>query len=110
MARLAPEVRVSEDQHRALVGLTRRRTTAQWLAMRARIVLACASGAQNKRVAAKLGVDPATVGKWRRRFIERGVDGLHDEPKPGVPRKISDEQVEAVIVRTLQSTPRNATH
>ena len=110
MARRAPEVRLSEGQRRALVALTSRRTTAQALAMRARIVLACAAGAANKRVAADLGVDQRTVGKWRRRFIAGGVDGLHDEPKPGVPRRITDDQVEAVIVRTLESRPREATH
>lgn len=110
MARRAPEVELGEDQRQALVALTRRRTTAQALAMRARIVLACATGAQNKQVATALGVDQATVGKWRRRFIARGVDGLYDEPKPGVPRKITDEQVEAVIVRTLESAPKGATH
>lgn len=110
MGRRAPELVLSEDQHRALVALSRRRTTAQALAKRARIVLACAQGTQNKQVAADLGVDPATVGKWRRRFIARGIDGLYDEPKPGVPRTITDEQVEAVIVRTLESQPRNATH
>jgi len=110
MARRAPEVELSEDQRRALVALTRRRTTAQALATRARIVLTCATGAQNKQVAAQLGVDQATVGKWRRRFIERGVDGLYDEPKPGAPRKITDEQVEAVIVGTLESRPKEATH
>ena len=110
MARRAPEVRLSEEQRRLLVGLTARRTTAQALAMRARIVLACATGTANKQVAADLGVDQRTVGKWRRRFIAGGVDGLHDEPKPGVPRTITDEQVEAVIVRTLESKPREATH
>jgi len=110
MASRAPEVELSEDQRRALVALTRRRTTVQALATRARIVLACAAGAQNKQVAAQLGVDQATVGKWRCRFIERGVDGLYDEPKPGAPRKISDEQVAAVIVRTLESRPKEATH
>ena len=78
--------------------------------MRARIILACATGAENKQVAADLGVALNTVGKWRRRFVERGIDGLHDEPKPGVPRTITDEEVEAVIVRTLETTPREATH
>lgn len=75
MARRAPEVRVREDQHRALVALTRRRSTAQALAMRARIELACATGAESKQVAAELGVDQATVGKWRRRFPGFKVGG-----------------------------------
>jgi transposase len=110
MARRAPEVTLSDDQRQTLSSLAARRTTAQALAMRARIVLACAQGAQNKQVAHELGVDQATVGKWRRRFVERGVEGLHDEPKPGVPRTITDEMVEAVIIRTLESAPRNATH
>jgi transposase len=110
MARRAPEVHLKEEQRQVLVALMARRTTAQALATRARIVIACAAGAQNKQVAEELGVDPVTVGKWRRRFIERGVDGLQDEPKPGVPRTITDAAVEAVIVRTLESMPRNATH
>jgi len=74
-----------------------RRTTAQSLATRARIVLASSAGAQNKAIAVDLGVDQATVGKWRRRFTLRGLDGLYDEPKPGAPRTISDAEVEAVI-------------
>lgn len=110
MARRAPEVTLSDDQRQALSTLAARRTTAQALAMRARIVLACAQGAENKQVADALGVCQATVGKWRRRFVERGIEGLHDEPKPGVPRTITDEMVEAVIVRTLESRPREATH
>ncbi len=106
----APPVRLSPEQSKELLTLTSRRTTAQGLALRARIVLACAEGRQNKQVARDLGVDPATVGKWRRRFIEKGSEGLYDEPRPGTPRKITDERVEAVIIRTLESTPRNATH
>jgi transposase len=73
-------------------------------------VLACADGLDNKQVAAKLGIVPATVGKWRRRFVERRMDGLLDEPRPGGPRSISDEQIEAVIVATLERTPKDATH
>lgn len=110
MARRAPEVSLSDDQRDGLAALLSRRTTAQALALRARIVLACASGAQNKEVATELGIVQATVGKWRRRFIERGIDGLYDEPKPGVPRTITDAMVEAVIVQTLETTPRDATH
>ena len=110
MARRAPEVRLTQEQQRTLETMARRRQTAQSLATRARIVLASAAGAQNKAIAARLGIDQATVGKWRRRFVERGTDGLYDEPKPGAPRSISDAEVEAVIVRTLETMPQNATH
>ena len=110
MSRVAEAVRLSSEHKKELESLVLRRRTAQGLAMRARIVLACAQGHQNKQVAADLGVSNNTVSKWRRRFIEMGVDGLHDEPRPGTPRTITDDQVEAVIVRTLETTPRNATH
>ena len=93
-----------------LEGYTQRRKTAQALALRARIVLACASGLSNKVVAARERVTVQTVGKWRRRFVERGLNGLRDEPRPGVPRKIDDAVVESVIVRTLESQPPAATH
>ncbi len=78
--------------------------------MRCRIVLAAADGERNKDIAAKVGCNPNTVGKWRRRFAEAGIDGLHDEPRPGAPRTITDEDVERVIVKTLEETPRDATH
>ncbi len=110
MPRIADPVTLSSDQMKALQVLVSRRTTAQGLAKRARIVLACAEGIQNKEVASRLGVDKGTVGTWRRRFIEHGIEGLYDEPRPGAPRTITDEHVEAVIVRTLESMPRNATH
>ena len=83
----------------------RRPKTAQALALRARIVLASAAGAPNTEVAARLGVTVQTVGKWRARFVERRVAGLRDEPRPGQPRKITDAQVEDVIVRTLETAP-----
>lgn len=101
---------LSDDERAELTSLTMRRKTAQALALRARIVLACAEGGQNKEVAAKLGLDRSTVGKWRRRFVERRVDGLHDEPRSGAPRTIDDARVEAVIVKTLESLPEDATH
>jgi transposase len=93
-----------------LESLTTRRKTAQGLALRARIVLTCAEGGQNTEVAANLGLDWRTVGKWRRRFVERRVDGLHDEPRSGAPRTIDDARIEAVIVKTLENCPENATH
>ena len=80
------------------------------LAMRSRIVLACADGESNTEVAARLGVHRNTVGKWRRRFVEFRLDGLLDEPRPGQPRKITDAQVEEVITKTLESAPKDATH
>jgi transposase len=101
---------LSDDERAELTSLTMRRTTAQALALRARIVLACAAGGQNKEVAAKLGLDRSTVGKWRRRFVERRVDRLHDEARSGAPRTIDDAGVEAVIVKTLESLPKDATH
>lgn len=100
---------VTVEQHAALERLTRRRKTSQALAQRARIVLACAEGATNQEVASRLGVTGATVGKWRRRFVERGVDGVLDEPRPGAPRTILDEDVERLVTMTLESMPRDAT-
>jgi transposase len=94
-----------------LEGWLRRRKTAQALALRARIVLACAEpGATNGSVAQALRVSRPTVVTWRRRFADRGPDGLLDEPRPGAPRKISDEQVERAVVTTLEATPPEATH
>jgi transposase len=104
------ELVLTEEERGQLVGLTRRSKTAQHLALRARIVLACADGLDNKTVATKLGTAPATVGKWRRRFVVERLDGLLDEPRPGVARTITDEKVEEIIVKTLESTPRGATH
>ena len=101
---------LSENERAELRSLAARRSTAQAMALRARIVLACAEGTQNKQVAARLQVDPATVGKWRRRFLEHRLDGLRDEPRSGAPRTIEDARIEAVIVRTLESVPPDATH
>src|SRR3954447_14517352 len=88
----------------------RRRTSAQALAQRSRIALACAAGADNQMVAAAERVSPAMVGKWRARFVERRLDGLVDEPRAGRPRTIDDAKVEEVIVRTLETEPKGATH
>jgi len=101
---------LTTEERRSLEALTRRRKTAQSHALRARIVLRCAEGAHNKDVAVELGISQAMVGRWRRRFAENRLDGLHDEPRPGGPRKIGDDEIEAVIVRTLESAPANATH
>jgi len=88
----------------------RRRSSAQALALRSRIVLACADGLDNKQVAARERVREQTVSKWRRRFVEFRLDGLSDDPRPGRPASITAEQVEDVVVATLESTPANATH
>jgi transposase len=81
---------LSDDERRTLGNWSRRRSTAQGLALRARIVLACADGGSNTAVAARLGVNRRTVTVWRARFLTRRLDGLHDEPRPGVPRTITD--------------------
>jgi len=99
------------EERQVLERLTNRRKSAQAMALRARIVLACARpGATNLAVAAELGVDPSTVGKWRARFVERRLKGLFDEDRPGAPRKIGDDKVERVIVKTLEEKPADATH
>src|SRR5258705_9992750 len=107
--RLKPLV-LSEDERRTLENWVKRRSTAQGLALRARIVLACAQGGSNVAVAARLGVSRTTVRKWRARFLRDRLDGLPDEPRPGVPRTITDAQVEEVVVRTLEEIPQGATH
>jgi transposase len=104
------ELALSADERAQLEAWVRRRTTAQSLALRARIVLACADGTNNTQVAKRLGVIRQTVGQWRQRFIERGVDGLLDEPRPGAPRQISDAAVERAVTLTLESKPKDATH
>ena len=88
----------------------RRRTSAQALAERSRIVLSASEGLKNTEIAERLGVNRTTAAKWRSRFAEQRLDGLLDEPRPGRPRTVSDAQVEEVIVRTLETTPRDATH
>jgi transposase len=104
------EVVLSDEERDVLERWARRPKSSQALALRCRIVLAAASGEQSKDIAAALGCTGSTVGKWRGRFAERGLDGLHDEPRPGKPRSISDEDVERVIVKTLEEQPVDATH
>jgi transposase/transposase-like protein len=101
---------LSDEERLALERLAKRRKSAQAIALRARIVLACATGITNQAVAAEVGVNPATVGKWRRQFVSERLDGLLDEPRPRVRRTVTDDKVEAVIVKTLEDKPRDATH
>src|SRR6266536_2425325 len=104
------QITLTDDERQTLERWARRRRSSQALALRCRIVLACAQGLSNVAVGEHLGVHAATVAKWRRRFAARRLEGLGDEPRPGVPRSITDEQVEQVIVTTLEETPTDATH
>src|SRR5207253_6112817 len=104
------EVVLDEEQRETLERWARRPKSSQALAFRCRVVLAAAEGRSSAGIAAELGCNPSTVGRWRGRYARCGFDGLHDEPRPGKPRTISDEQVERVIVKTLEEQPANATH
>jgi transposase len=108
-SKLAPLTLSNEERH-ILDGWSRRRTTAQGLATRARIVLACAEGGSNTEIAQRLQLNRSTVATWRSRFVRDRLDGLSDEPRPGRPRTITDDQVEQIVVTTLETTPANATH
>lgn len=110
MARPLAPLLITDEERSELRGWARRPKTAQAIAMRARIILLCAEEQSNQDVADDLGVNRVTVGKWRKRFLESGLDGLVDAPRPGAPRTITDEDVERVIAKTLEETPKNATH
>jgi transposase len=101
---------LSEEEREVLVRWSRRPKSPHSIAQRARIVLLDADGLTNNAIADKVGVNQATVVKWRKRFSERRLDGLMDEPRPGAPRKITDADVEAVVVKTLEEKPIDATH
>ena len=101
---------LSEEERERLQSVAHRARSQSLLARRARVVLASADGLDNKSVARKLRVSLGMVGKWRSRFLESRLEGLYDEPRPGAPRKVSDSQVEEVIIQTLESTPRGETH
>jgi len=106
--REVPKLSIGEAEE--LNRWVRRRTTAQGLAFRAQIILACAKGVSDLKVASQLNTTRETVGKWRRRFLQARCDGLLDDPRPGAPRQLGDEDVERVITMTLESTPQDATH
>src|SRR5436309_10835711 len=110
MAGRVVEVVLSDEDRQVLERWARRPKSSQALALRCRIVLAAAEGRSSTEIAAEFGCTGSTVGRWRGRFARRGIDGLHDEPRPGKPRSISDEDVERVIVKTLEEQPAGATH
>lgn len=104
------EVVLGAEEREVLERWARRPKSSQALAFRCRIVLAAAEGRSSTEIASRLGCNPSPVGKWRGRFAQRGLDGLHDEPRPGKPRSIRDEEVERVLVKTLEEQPSEATH
>jgi len=109
MGRPRAEVVVTDDEHAELVRLTKRARVNRAVAFRARMVLACRDAPDNA-VAKRLRTTKTTVAKWRSRFVERRLEGLYDEPRVGAPRGITDAEVEAIIVKTLETTPPGETH
>jgi transposase len=101
---------LTEEEPNQLQSLAHRARSQSLLARRARVVLACGEGLDNKTVARKVRVSLGMVGKWRSRFLKTRMEGLYDEPRPGAPRKVSDAEVEQVVIQTLESTPRGQTH
>ena len=101
---------LTDAERDQLTRWARRAKSSQALALRSKIVLACAEGVPSREVAARLGTHEDTAGKWRRRFLARRLDGLADEDRPGRPPSVSLDQVEEVIVATLEQTPKDATH
>ena len=106
----AAKIVLTAEERAELEGWSRRRTSAAGLAMRSRIVLAAADGGSNTELSERLGLSITTVRRWRNRFAELRLDGLVDEPRPGRPRVVGDDQIEALIVATLETTPPDATH
>jgi transposase len=101
---------IGNDDQVQLHSWSRRPKSAQALAMRSRVILLAAQGQSNTQIASQLGSTLKTVGKWRQRYLDQGLDGLLDEPRPGTSRKLSDRDVERVLARTLESQPEAATH
>jgi transposase len=101
---------ITEEERERLESLAHRARSQALLARRARVVLACAEGLENQTVARKLRCSVGMVGKWRARFLRGRLEALYDEPRPGTPRRVSDAQVEQVVIQTLESTPRGETH
>lgn len=110
IGRPIPELMLTQSEQEALQNWARRPKSAQALALRAKIILSCAEGKTNTEVASLFHVTKQMIGKWRARFLDRRLDGLLDEPRPGTPRRVSDADVERVLTMTLESLPRDATH
>ena len=110
MGRRRREIVLSETETAELNRLVRKRTVERSIALRSQVVLLCAEGLPDSQVAVRLGVCSRTVGLWRKRFLEKGLDGMSDAPRPGGPRRISDEDVEQVVKLTLETKPKDATH
>jgi len=110
MGRPKAKLEVSDQQRQQLMAIVRRTSSSQSHAMRARIVLGCAKGFDNQAVAEALGTTGQTVGKWRRRFIADELEGLFDAPRLGAPRSVTDEIVAKAIRKTINESPKNATH
>jgi transposase len=110
MSRRAVAIELTAEERQQLESFARQRRTAQGLARRARIVLAAAEGLENKVIGERLGAELNTVSKWRRRFAERRIEGLYDEPRPGAPRQIGDDEIAETVRLTLETTPAGATH
>lgn len=108
IGRPTPPLLLKKVEREALEAWTRQENVSQSLAQRARVILMCATGRTNTEVAAALGLTTQTVGKWRQRFIEKRLDGLLDEPRPGTPRKLTEADVDRVLTLTLESTPEHA--
>lgn len=110
LGRPTPALILTKGERAALQAWTRQPKCPQALALRARVILLCAAGSSNTETAAELHVTIQTVGKWRQRFIEKRLDGLLDEPRPGTPRRLSEADVDRVLALTLESTPSHGAH
>jgi len=108
LGRPVPSLLLTRGERIALEAWTRQPTSPQSLALRARVILLCAAGRSNTETAAELHLTIQTVGKWRQRFIEKRLDGMLAEPRPGTPRKLSEADVDRVLGLTLESTPSHA--
>ena len=101
---------LSNQEHEQLTSLVRSRSLPHGLVTRAQIVLMAAEGVPNNQIAEKVGLSPQSICKWRQRYVQQGLSGLHDELRPGRPRSVSDEQVAVLIRKTLKTKPKDGTH